>query len=78
MQAVLLQLEHQTSRGSSLKDSTQQAGQASLASPSSKSSSTSTRERTSRGIPNGPVDTHSTSNGSSLSSKVHVVSRSQT
>lgn len=71
MQAALLQLEQQ-GKGSNTKDS---AHQSVIASPSK---SGGTRERTARGTPNGPVDTHnSTSNGgSSMSSK--VASRSQT
>ena len=80
MQAVLLQLEHQTKSSGNLKQEVAQPqGQASLNS-SNKSSSSNSRERTGRATPNGPLDAHSTPNGgSSLSSKVHVVaSRSQT
>jgi hypothetical protein len=72
MQATLLHLEHQV-KSSNLKEPGH--GQMALTSPSSKSggSRDRERERTARATPNGPLDTHSTSNGSSK-----VVSRSQT
>ena len=72
MQAVLLQLENQTKYAGSKPEFVQQAP---LTSPT-KTGGSSARERTARGTPNGPIDAHSTANGSSLSSK--VVSRSQT
>ena len=79
MQATLLQLEHQV-KSSNLKESSHShksvlEGQYGQASPN-KSGGSRDRERTARATPNGPVDTHSTPNGSSLSSK--IVSRSQT
>ena len=77
MQATLLHLEHQV-KSSNLKEPGH--GQMALTSPSKGGGSRDRdreRERTARATPNGPLDTHnSTSNGSSLSSK--VVSRSQT
>ena len=74
MQATLLHLEHQV-KSSNLKEPGH--GQASLTSPGKSGGSREReRDRTARATPNGPVDTHNTSNGSSLSSK--VVSRSQT
>ena len=84
MQATLLHLEHQV-KSSNLKESSHghkgildsQHGQGTLASPSKSGGSRDRdRDRTARATPNGPVDTHSTPNGSSLSSK--IVSRSQT
>ena len=75
MQATLLHLEHQV-KSSNLKEPGH--GQMALTSPNKGGGSRDReRERTARATPNGPLDTHnSTSNGSSLSSK--VVSRSQT
>ena len=73
MQAVLLQLEHQTKYAGLKPESIQQQGPPTTP---NKAGGSSTRERTGRGTPNGPIDAHSTSNGSSLSSK--VASRSQT
>ena len=78
MQATLLHLEHQV-KSSNLKEAGH--GQMALTSPNKSGGSRGERDRdrdrTARGTPNGPLqDTHSTSNGSSLSSK--VVSRSQT
>ena len=71
MQAVLLQFENQTK----FTGTKPEFIQAPLPSPT-KIGANSVRERTARGTPNGPIDAHSTANGSSLSSK--VVSRSQT